>query len=372
MVGDSLQEIEQNAFLENEPSLLPQDIVLELIAACDLAFDECTIDVTGIDITDVGRMMHTHCNPLWPTHRTTIASIMWNVPGRCGQKDSYDLMRDLAHKWASIMRTRQESFMQKVDAALRPHATDHVKTREITQIMDRFKEMLDETLTARVRDVVQSYMWRAGFFWTGAWKDRKYLMTDLPDQMQVTAIVRDLLASNFRNGWTQFRHMLTTSRLMSDRTHDTLTPELRVGLTAILGQREMLDVSADDVFDFMCPITLDIMRHPVKVNPCGHTFEREAILQWVRRESHCPLCRVLLQRGQAGELIYFTNYPLKRRIAEYLARHHRPAPTGEARPEWWNVIWLTLHTARHQVVLQEPQLAADEKEEDIRGAEEMK
>jgi hypothetical protein len=71
-------------------------------------------------------------------------------------------------------------------------------------------------------------------------------------------------------------------------------------------------------------------------------------------------------------LIYFTNYPLKRRIAEYLARHHRPAPTDEACPEWWNVIWLTLHTARHQVVLQEPQLAADEKEEDIRGAEEMK
>jgi len=45
-----------------------------------------------------------------------------------------------------------------------------------------------------------------------------------------------------------------------------------------------------NVDHFICPLTLDIMRDPVTTK-YGHTYEREAIEEWVSLHENCPLTR---------------------------------------------------------------------------------
>ena len=42
--------------------------------------------------------------------------------------------------------------------------------------------------------------------------------------------------------------------------------------------------------EFICPITNEIMKHPL-MSIHGFSFERDAILQWLRKHSTCPLSR---------------------------------------------------------------------------------
>src|SRR3569832_533287 len=42
--------------------------------------------------------------------------------------------------------------------------------------------------------------------------------------------------------------------------------------------------------EFNCPLTQDIMKQP-KMTRTGHSFERDAILEWIRLHSTCPLTR---------------------------------------------------------------------------------
>ena len=44
---------------------------------------------------------------------------------------------------------------------------------------------------------------------------------------------------------------------------------------------------------FVCPLTLDVMQHPVTHKETGKTFEKGAILAWmfVHHKSTCPLTR---------------------------------------------------------------------------------
>lgn len=41
---------------------------------------------------------------------------------------------------------------------------------------------------------------------------------------------------------------------------------------------------------FSCPISYGILSDPV-MDPCGHTFERVMIVEWLREHNHCPLSR---------------------------------------------------------------------------------
>lgn len=43
--------------------------------------------------------------------------------------------------------------------------------------------------------------------------------------------------------------------------------------------------------EHICAITSQIMRDPVMVVPCGHTFERSAIERWLQDNNTCPVCR---------------------------------------------------------------------------------
>jgi hypothetical protein len=42
--------------------------------------------------------------------------------------------------------------------------------------------------------------------------------------------------------------------------------------------------------EFICPLTLDTMTSPV-MSRAGHSFERRAILEWLKHNDNCPLTR---------------------------------------------------------------------------------
>jgi hypothetical protein len=42
--------------------------------------------------------------------------------------------------------------------------------------------------------------------------------------------------------------------------------------------------------NMVCPITLDKITFPVKT-PCGHIFEKENIIEWIKEKRTCPVCR---------------------------------------------------------------------------------
>lgn len=70
--------------------------------------------------------------------------------------------------------------------------------------------------------------------------------------------------------------------------------------------------------DFICPLTLNIIRDPVMVQS-GRSFERHAILEWLRRgNATCPLTR---QPMQVSDLV--SNHALQVKIQKWkLEQHH--------------------------------------------------
>jgi hypothetical protein len=67
--------------------------------------------------------------------------------------------------------------------------------------------------------------------------------------------------------------------------------------------------------NYICPFTLEIMREPV-LSRWGHTYERVAIMKWLRNHDRCPLTR---QPLRPSTLI--TNAHLKKEICEWKREH---------------------------------------------------
>lgn len=86
---------------------------------------------------------------------------------------------------------------------------------------------------------------------------------------------------------------------------------------------EMISEFACSVPTWMvCPITLYPMKEPV-IDCHGHTFEREALLNWLKRNTTSPYTGVKYAQGG----FYVTNYALRNAIANWWrnlveARHH--------------------------------------------------
>lgn len=47
------------------------------------------------------------------------------------------------------------------------------------------------------------------------------------------------------------------------------------------------------VLELSCPITLNKIKVPL-VTKCAHTFERQALLNWLQHSNNCPVCRTEL------------------------------------------------------------------------------
>ena len=78
--------------------------------------------------------------------------------------------------------------------------------------------------------------------------------------------------------------------------------------------------------EFLCPITLTLMRDPV-IGPDGHSYERTAITQWLQTNPHSPLTRqpMTVQMLQS-------NYSLKTAIERYTRGDVATRPTPRAKP----------------------------------------
>jgi U-box domain len=76
--------------------------------------------------------------------------------------------------------------------------------------------------------------------------------------------------------------------------------------------------------DFICPITLELFKTPISTRN-GHSFERDALLQWMTTNGGnytCPLTRMPLL---ASDLVL--NHDLKWKISEWKVKNHLlPAP----------------------------------------------
>ena len=74
---------------------------------------------------------------------------------------------------------------------------------------------------------------------------------------------------------------------------------------------------------FICPISHEIMETPV-VTPCGHTFEKVQLLQWVNSgHSNCPTCQKDLTLNSSPNN-WSINYAIKSQIDEWKQQKTEP------------------------------------------------
>eukprot|EP01130_Rhizamoeba_saxonica_P017572 TRINITY_DN8551_c0_g1_i2.p1 TRINITY_DN8551_c0_g1~~TRINITY_DN8551_c0_g1_i2.p1 ORF type:complete len:243 (-),score=64.41 TRINITY_DN8551_c0_g1_i2:44-724(-) len=60
----------------------------------------------------------------------------------------------------------------------------------------------------------------------------------------------------------------------------------------------------DDTDNFtFCPITREVMTDPVRNDPCGHAYSREAIMQHLRKSKKCPIaaCSSLVSKNSLSD-----------------------------------------------------------------------
>ncbi len=74
------------------------------------------------------------------------------------------------------------------------------------------------------------------------------------------------------------------------------------------------DEGYDEYESFLCPIGQEIMNDPV-ITPKGITYERNNILNWLKKSQICPITKTPLNES---DLI--KNYSLKNAIMEYIKK----------------------------------------------------
>ena len=80
-------------------------------------------------------------------------------------------------------------------------------------------------------------------------------------------------------------------------------------VTTVTTKDEEIDVDGKE--SFVCPINQTIMEDPV-ITPYGTTYERSAILNWLKKNNTDPLTKKKLSKD-----MLITNYALRSAIQEY-------------------------------------------------------
>ena len=129
-----------------------------------------------------------------------------------------------------------------------------------------------------------------------------------------------------------------------ERPSDLSDPEcLRLALRCLAVQSSQASVieracaSATPPPDFMCPITLSVMRDPVTASD-GCTYERSAIAEWLTRRRSSPLTNCAIASASLAP-----DDALRRRIDQWargavdrsLAASARPSPSPSPPPSGW-------------------------------------
>lgn len=56
--------------------------------------------------------------------------------------------------------------------------------------------------------------------------------------------------------------------------------------------------------NLVCPITQELLKDPVDIDPCGHTFSKDAIERWLKQKIQiptCPCCRAEIDKTKEGK-----------------------------------------------------------------------
>lgn len=77
-----------------------------------------------------------------------------------------------------------------------------------------------------------------------------------------------------------------------------------------------VNMSSNFKDEFICPITNELMKNPVMTKD-GITYEKEAIMDWLKKNSSCPVTRKPLCKEDL-----FPNYSLKRIIEKIRAKQN--------------------------------------------------
>eukprot|EP00160_Parvularia_atlantis_P008174 Unigene1742_Nuclearia_a/m.5358 Unigene1742_Nuclearia_a/g.5358 ORF Unigene1742_Nuclearia_a/g.5358 Unigene1742_Nuclearia_a/m.5358 type:complete len:782 (+) Unigene1742_Nuclearia_a:30-2375(+) len=132
--------------------------------------------------------------------------------------------------------------------------------------------------------------------------------------------------SNARAGVVQQGAIVSVPTLLSSSNSQARVP----------GRKSTEHVTAAVPKLFVCPITLELMQDPT-ITTCGHMFEREAIIDWLRgltaSSKVCPICNQPVNEAQLSPC-----YPIKTAIADWIQHQtieteRLPgAPAGQAAP----------------------------------------
>jgi hypothetical protein len=90
-------------------------------------------------------------------------------------------------------------------------------------------------------------------------------------------------------------------------------PTATVGITQSPSKHDDDDLLIPE--EFICPLTLELFHNPV-VTRWGHSFERGALLRWLKSHEGCPLTRNPMSLRDI-----IANSALKERIEEWKVKH---------------------------------------------------
>jgi serine/threonine protein kinase len=108
-------------------------------------------------------------------------------------------------------------------------------------------------------------------------------------------------------------------RCFSYSTHDGSIYEFEELAVALANELERIKQQASEIPDgFICPITQDIMRDPVSL-PDGHSYERKAIMDWLKTKRRSPLTNEEFQSNILADKakLLVGNFSLKSAIEDW-------------------------------------------------------
>jgi len=114
----------------------------------------------------------------------------------------------------------------------------------------------------------------------------------LEREQQILESKRELLNSQLKTLEVQARKRIEAQEKQASDELSRKMEDLQAQQHVLEQQELQLRVQRNGVDTELlsCPLTLDMFVDPV-TTPYGHTFEREAIVEWIQETNQCPLTR---------------------------------------------------------------------------------
>ena len=122
-------------------------------------------------------------------------------------------------------------------------------------------------------------------------------------QTSPTQSQNDLFQSLFNIPSSRLTRFQTLFLTPSTNWNNSYTPISRLSNTQIVNntRRIVYDASFSEP---RCPVSLDdfeVGESVIQIIPCGHYFKSDALMEWFRRNTHCPVCRYNLANRSSSQ-----------------------------------------------------------------------